>query len=101
MTSDSQSQRFRSALPVQALALLNNPLTRRTSLALAGNLMQRSNGNVEEAIALAFQEVYSRKADEREIRVARQTVAGHDSPSEGMRLLVQAMMAANEFLYSF
>ena len=101
MTSDSQSQRFRSALPVQALALLNNPLTRRTSLALAENLMRRSNGNVEEAIALAFQEVYSRKADEREIRVARQTVAGHDSPSEGMRLLVQAMMAANEFLYSF
>ena len=41
MTSDSQSQRFRSALPSQALALLNNPLVRRTSRAFASRFWNK------------------------------------------------------------
>ena len=35
MTSDNQPERFRSSLPTQSLALMNNPLVMRTSKAFA------------------------------------------------------------------
>ena len=50
MTSDSQSQRFRSALPSQALALLNNSLVRRTSQAFAQQVLEQAKGNTDQAL---------------------------------------------------
>ena len=101
MTSDSQSQRFRSALPTQSLALLNNALVRRTSLAFTEQVLERSKGNAEEAVALAFDAAYSRNPYPEELELARKVMSTSADPKEGLRLFLQGLMAANDFLYSF
>lgn len=100
-TSDSQSQRFRPALPVQALALLNNPFVRRASLAFAADLWPRGGGSADEAILLAFESAYGRKPDAAEREIARKAIAGDTGPKAALALLLQAMMGANDFLYRF
>ena len=101
MTADSQSQRFRSALPTQSLALLNNPLAMRTSKAFAQQLLEQGQGNFDEALRRAFDLAYSRPPTARELAVARQAIAADPDPKEGLRLFLQAMMGANDFLYSY
>src|SRR6202035_2005688 len=44
MTSDNQAQRFRSSLPIQSLALLNNPLMMRTSKTFTQQELERFRG---------------------------------------------------------
>jgi hypothetical protein len=101
MTSDSQSERFRSALPTQALALLNNSLVRRTSQAFTQQVLERSKGNVDEALGWAFESAYSRKPYAEELELARKVMSAASDPQEGLRLFLQGLMGANDFLYSF
>ncbi|GAB4365122.1 MAG: PSD1 and planctomycete cytochrome C domain-containing protein [Bryobacter sp.] len=101
MTADNQAQRFRSTLPVQALALLNNPLVMRTSNAFAQRVLEEAKGNTEAAVERAFRLAYSRKPEPREIALAQQTIATAHDPAAGLRLFLQAMLAANEFLYAY
>jgi hypothetical protein len=101
MTSDSQSERFRAALPIQSLALLNNPLAVRVSKAIAGQVMEQSQSNIDEAVSRAFSEIYSRPAYPEELSIAKQAIAAAPDPSTGLRLLIQGMLGANDFLYSF
>ncbi len=101
MTSDSQSARFRSALPSQSLALLNNALVRRTSLAFAQQVLEQSKGNVDEALLKAFDRAYSRPPYPEEMAIARKAIASSADPKEGLRLFIQGMLGANDFLYSF
>jgi len=101
MTSDSQSQRFRSALPSQSLALLNNSLVRRTSLAFARQVMEQAKGDAEQALDLAFTAAYSRKPYPEELEIARRVISKSSKPEEGLRLFLQGVMGANDFLYSF
>src|SRR5207248_1605878 len=49
MTSDNQTERFRSSLPTQSLALMNNPLVMRTTKALAQQLLEKTNNKSEDA----------------------------------------------------
>jgi cytochrome c553 len=101
MTADNQAQRFRSTLPVQALALLNNPLMMRASTAFAQRVLEQAKGNTEDAVARAFRLAYSRQPESQEMAMARQTVAQAKDPQAGLRLFLQAMLAANEFLYAY
>jgi hypothetical protein len=101
MTSDSQSERFHSALPSQSLALLNNSLARRASLAFAQQTLEQSKGDLDEAIIRAFDLAYSRKPNPEELELARKAKSISADPKEGFRLLLQGMMGANDFLYSF
>ena len=101
MTSDSQSQRFRSALPSQSLALLNNPLVRRTSQAFAQQVLEQSGGDVHAALLLAFDAAYSRKPYKEELDVAKQVFSSATDPKEGLRLFLQGLVGANDFLYSY
>jgi hypothetical protein len=101
MTSDSQSQRFRSALPSQSLALLNNSLARRASLAFAQQVLEQSKGGVDEALLRAFDLAYSRKTYPEELELAQKVLSRASDPKEGLRLFIQGMMGANDFLYSF
>jgi cytochrome c553 len=101
MTSDSQSQRFRSALPSQSLALLNNPLVRRTSTAFAAQVLEQSGGNIDKALNLAFDAAYSRKPYPEELELARKAIATSKEPKDGLRLFLQGMMGANDFLYIY
>jgi Protein of unknown function (DUF1553) len=101
MTSDSQSERFRAALPVQSLAMLNNPLSIRASKAIAGQVLEQSKGDVDAALNRAFTEVYSRPPYPEELALAKQAIAAASTPAAGLRLFIQGMMGANDFLYSF
>ncbi len=101
MTSDKQSQRFRSALPIQSLAMLNSPLVMRTTKAFAQQLLERTGGDIDKAVSLAFEEAYSRAPRPAELAIAKQAIAGEPDAKEGLRLFLQAMLGANDFLYSY
>src|SRR5262249_21602357 len=101
MTSDNQPERFRSSLPTQSLALMNNPLVLRTSKAFATEVLERTNNNYENAVKLAFDVAYNRPPTAAEQEVARQSIAAESDKQEGLRLFIQAMFGANNFLYSY
>lgn len=100
MTSDHQPERFRSALPTQSLALLNNPLVQRTTKAFAERVIEQSKGDYEAAASLAVQEAYNRPPTPQEAAVAKRAIAAEADPKEGLRLFIQAIFGANDFLYS-
>ena len=101
MTADNQAQRFRSALPIQSLALLNSPLIMRTTKAFASQLLEQAKGDGEDALNRAFVAAYSRPATPRELALGKEALAVSKDPAEGLRLFVQAMFGANDFLYMY
>lgn len=101
MTADNQAQRFRSALPIQSLALLNSPLIMRTTKAFASQLLEQAKGDPNDALARAFAAAYSRPATARELALGKEALAASKDPAEGLRLFVQAIFGANDFLYMY
>jgi len=101
MTSDNQPERFRSSLPAQSLALLNNPLVLRTAKAFATEVLERTNKNYDQAVSLAFDIAYNRAPTPKEQEIAKRSIAAEKDPEEGLRLFIQAMFGANNFLYSY
>ena len=100
MTSDNQAQRFRASLPTQSLALMNNPLVMRTTKAFTQQVLERGGGNYDEAVKIAFDEAYNRGPSAKELQIAKQSISAESDPKEGLRLFIQAMFGANDFLYS-
>ena len=98
MTADNQTQRFRSALPSQSLALLNNPLVLRTTKAFADQVLEQSRGDIEQALQTAVRAAYTRPATERELAIGKRAL---ESGPDGLRLFLQALFGANDFLYSY
>ena len=98
MTADNQTQRFRSALPAQSLAMLNGPLTLRATKAWAAQLLEQTKGDQEAALRRAFEDAYTRPPTERELAIGRSALA---AGGDGFRLFLQALVGANDFLYSF
>ena len=101
MTSDNQPERFRASLPTQSLALLNNPLVMRTSKAFTQELLEKTKNNYGEAVKLAFDEAYNRPPTAKEQEIAAKSIAAETDKPEGLRLFIQAMFGANNFLYSY
>ncbi len=101
MNTDHETQRFRSALPTQSLALLNSPFIEKVSRAFASQLLEQSGGVIEEAVRRSFLAAYSREGREGELKVARELIAANEDPKEGLRFFVQALFGANDFLYSY
>jgi hypothetical protein len=101
MTSDNQSERFRSSLPAQSLALMNNPLVMRASKAFMQEVLEKSKNNYEDAVKVAFDEAYNRPPTPPEQEIARKSIASEWDPKEGLRLFIQAMFGANNFLYGY
>lgn len=101
MNTDHETQRFRSALPTQSLALLNSPFVEKMSKAFAGQMLEQANRDVDAAVRLAVMAAYSRPAREGELAVARELIRSSGTPEEGLRLFVQALFGANDFLYSY
>jgi hypothetical protein len=101
MTSDNQPERFRSSLPTQSLAMMNNPLVMRTSKAFTQEVLEKSGKNYDVAVKLAFDAAYNRPPTQKEQEIAKQSIASESDPQEGLRLFIQAMFGANSFLYSY
>jgi len=64
-------------------------------------MLEKTNTNVDNAVILAYQTAYNRAPTAREQEIARQTVASEQDHKEGLRLFIQAMFGANNFLYSY
>lgn len=101
MTSDSVSKRFRSTRPTQALVLLNNPLVRRTSKALADRALEEKRGDFDSALERAYELALSRQPTEQELETAHDVLSSSSNRKNGLRLFVQAMLGSNDFLYSY
>jgi hypothetical protein len=101
MTSDNQPERFRASLPTQSLALMNNPLVMRTSKAFAANVLEKTSGNYDDAVKLAYDIAYNRPPTAAEQEIAKKTITAESDQKEGLRLFIQAMFGANNFLYSY
>ena len=63
-------------------------------------VLERTNGNYDEAVKLAFDEAYNRPPSAGEMEIAKGSIAAESDPKEGLRLFIQAMFGANDFLYS-
>ena len=48
----------------------------------------------------AVQEAYNRPPTAKEAEIAKQSIAAETDPKEGLRLFIQAIFGANDFLYS-
>jgi hypothetical protein len=101
MTSDNQPQRFRASLPIQSLAMMNNPLVMRASKAFTQEVLEKGKNNYEAAVKIAFDEAYNRPPSAKEQEIAKQSIAAEKDPQEGLRLFIQAMFGANNFLYGY
>jgi len=101
MTADNQPERFRAALPVQSLAMMNNPLVLKTTKAFADRVVEQSKGDYDRAVSMAYLDAYNRQPNQREADIAKTSIKSETDPKEGLRLFLQAMFGANEFLYSF
>ena len=101
MTSDNFSKRFRSTRPTQALVLLNNPLVRKTSTALADRVLEEKGGELDAALERAYELTFSRKPTAQELEAAHVVLSSSSNHREGLRLFVQAMLGSNDFLYSY
>jgi hypothetical protein len=101
MTSDNQPQRFRASLPIQSLAMMNNPLVMRASKAFTQEVLEKGRNNYDEAVKIAFDEAYNRPPTAKEQEIAKKSIAAEKDPQEGLRLFIQAMFGANNFLYGY
>ena len=50
---------------------------------------------------LAFDVAYNRPPTAKEQEIAKKSIAAEKDPQEGLRLFIQAMFGANNFLYSY
>ena len=73
----------------------------RTTKAFTDQVLEQSQGDYGAALVRAFDTAYSRPPSEREIAIAKSSIEAETDPKEGLRLFVQAMFGANDFLYSF
>ncbi|HEU0120126.1 MAG TPA: hypothetical protein VFQ91_06345, partial [Bryobacteraceae bacterium] len=81
--------------------LLNNPLLLRTSQAFAEQVLEQSHGDTDQALRLAVQAAYTRPPTDNELAIGRRAVASGPDAKEGLRLFLQALFGANDFLYSY
>ena len=52
-------------------------------------------------VKLAFDEAYNRPPTAKEQEIAAKSIAAETDKPEGLRLFIQAMFGANNFLYSY
>ena len=73
----------------------------RTTKAFAAQLLEQSKGDAQDALSRAFLAAYSRPATPRELALGKEVIAASNDPAEGLRLFVQAIFGANDFLYTY
>jgi hypothetical protein len=80
---------------------MNNPLVMRTSKTFTTELLEKTKNNYDDAVKLAFDLTYNRPPTPKEQEIAKKSIAAESDPQEGLRLFIQAMFGANNFLYSY
>ena len=90
----SAPNRSRSTTPLQALNLYNSPFTVKMAEAFAKRLMEQSNHNRKQALAVAFESILGRIPENRERDAAEKYVDEH-----GLVAYCRVLFNANEFLF--
>ena len=67
----------------------------------ADQVLEQSHGDYDDAVTRAFQAAYNRAPRQSEMALAKEAIAADADPKEGLRLFLQAMLGANDFLYSY
>ena len=73
----------------------------RTSKAFADQVLEQSHGDYDQALLRAFEAAYSRQPSKAELEIGKRAISDEPDRKEGLRLFVQALMASNDFLYSY
>ena len=100
MDAGNMSSRFRSALPVQALAMMNNGFVIQSSKVLAERIQKDAGPEIDDRVRRAFDLVYSRPPRPEELKIIRATLQGKEKDSSAWRVFCQALLGSSEFLYS-
>jgi hypothetical protein len=99
MDNGNMPQRFRSALPAQSLALMNNHAMLATASAFAQRVLEEGKGDRNATLRRAYQLAYSRDPRPEETALLGKLL--DNSGDAAWRTICQALLASNEFLYSF
>jgi hypothetical protein len=80
---------------------MNSQLVMWASKAFTDKVLEQTDNHPEAAVTLVFEEMYNRPPTAREAELAKKSMTAESDPKEGLRLFIQAMFGANNFLYSF
>jgi hypothetical protein len=100
MDAGNMSFRFRSALPVQALAMMNNSLVIQNSKILAERIEREAGPGIDKRVRRAYEIVYSRPPRPEELNVIHALLQGKAKDPSAWRVVCQALLGTSEFLYS-
>ncbi len=101
MDAGSMPVRFRSALPVQSLAMMNNPLVMEATKGFAARVAKEAGDGFDKRVQRAFELAYSRPARPEELKVIHAAMEPKSKDKSAWLTLCQALFGANEFLYSY
>jgi hypothetical protein len=92
--STTAPDRANTTTPLQALALLNNPLMFHMSELFAQRITREAGDDVGKQVATAFELAYGRAADDEEIKLATRFSKEHGLPG-----LCRIIFNSNEFIF--
>jgi len=92
----TSAQRVVSTVPQQYLFMMNSPFMIKRAAALAKDLS--SLGNDEERIKVAYERLYARPADSREVEVGLAFLGGEENSQGKWPQYAQVLLSAHEFM---
>ena len=92
----TSAQRVVSTVPQQYLFMMNSPFMIKRAAALAKDLS--SLGNDEERIKVAYERLYARPADSREVEVGLAFLGGEEDSQGKWPQYAQVLLSAHEFM---
>ena len=95
------SSRFSTASPRQALSMLHNPLVLQSAEKLAARAKADAGDDIVARIRRMMELTWSRPSSEAEVAFAFGEVKKQTDTETGLRLLGQALLGSNEFLYIY
>ncbi len=101
MDAGNMAVRFRSALPVQSLAMMNNPLVIESAKAFAARLEKEAGAGLDTRLRRAYELAYSRPPRPEELKIIHASFEAKAKDQSAWLILCQALLGANEFLYSY
>jgi hypothetical protein len=101
MDTGNMPVRFRSALPVQSFALMNNPLVIESAKALAARIQNEGGSTLGGRLRRAYELVYSRPPRPEELKILRASIESKGGDQSAWLVACQALLGANEFLYAY
>jgi hypothetical protein len=101
MDSGNMPVRFRSALPVQALAMMNNSFVIDSSKAFAARLEREAGSDFDRRVLRAYLLAFSRAPRAAELQVIHPAIEGKQADQAAWRVFCQALFGSSDFLYSY